>query len=137
MADPEDVCIVLWRVCDLGKRWYAVVAGELENVGWELDDVDVDIATLQRIDTSSSIDRVLVLIDLNHVVELVWAVLVPAEVIKIEPVRLATLASHNSHSRDVATRKLAGQELKWSCAKIFVCTIELGLLPGHEEIDDI
>lgn len=65
-------------------------------MGRILDDVDVDIATFQWIYASASIYRVLVLVNLDDIVQFVWAVLVPAKVIKIEPVRLAALACDNA-----------------------------------------
>ncbi len=48
-----------------------------------LDDADVDVATLEGIYTCTSIDRILVLKDLNDLVLLVRAIAVASQVVHI------------------------------------------------------
>jgi hypothetical protein len=64
-----------------------------------LDDVDIDIAAFEWVYTSTSIYRILILVNLDDIVEFVWAILVSTKVIKIEPVRLAALAGDDSPAR--------------------------------------
>jgi hypothetical protein len=66
MTDAKDVGVHLGAICNFGERGLAIVARKLEHVCWILNDVDVDISTFQRVHASSSIDRVLVLIHLEH-----------------------------------------------------------------------
>ena len=68
-----------------------------------LDDVDIDISTFEWVYASTSIHRILILVNLDDIVEFVWAILVSAKVIKIEPVRLAALAGDNSPARTKAS----------------------------------
>lgn len=101
-----------------------------------LNDVDVDVTATKWHDTGSSVDRVLVLIDLNSGIQSVRSHLITSKVIKIEPVRLSRLAGNDTHSLDVCTAKdVAGQNLKRSGSKILVGTIKLSFLPRHEEVD--
>lgn len=96
MTNTQDISILLWRVGNVIERWYSVVARKFEYMGRVLNYVDVDVAALKRIHTSTSIYRILVLIDLNDFVKLVWAILVPTKIVKIEPIRLAALACDNT-----------------------------------------
>lgn len=68
----------------------------LLTMGLEFDNVDGNVATAQRSNASSSIDRVLILKDLDDSVLFVRRGLVSAQVIKIEPIRLAALARHHT-----------------------------------------
>jgi hypothetical protein len=90
----------------------------------ELDDVDVDIASFERLDSSPGINRVLILVNLKNIVQLVWPGLITTKIVEVEPVGFAALASHNSDALYVAARKLAGQELKWRSTEI--CTSSVG-----------
>jgi hypothetical protein len=56
MTNTENVCILFRRVRHLVEVRNAVVAGELEHMGLILDDVDVDVATFERVDTSTGVN---------------------------------------------------------------------------------
>ena len=118
MADAENICILLRRVSHFVEIRNAVVAGELEHMSLILDNVDIDVATLERVNASTRINGVLVLIDLNDVVELVRSVLVASEVVEVEPVGLTTLSCDNTNALDVSTGELTGKELQRRCAKV-------------------
>ena len=100
-----------------------------------VDDVDVDVATFERIDTGTSVDRVLVLIDLYGSVSFVRSILITSQIVKVKPVRLTTLARHNTNPADVSTRVLAGQDLEWRCPQVLVGPIKLDFFKGHKKID--
>lgn len=78
-----------------------------------LDHIDVNISSLERVYTSASIDRILILFDLNDTVEFVWTILVASKIIKIEPISFTTLASHNAYACDAPTRELTWKYLQW------------------------
>lgn len=153
MANPESVRILLRRISNLVEVWNAVVAGEFEDMSLVLDDVDVDVATLKRVNTSTGVNGVLVLIDLNDVVELVRSILVASEIVEIEPIGLSTLSCHNADALDISAGKLTREDLERRCAEVcvksalnvraerfkitLVSTIELSLLPGHEEVNHV
>ena len=118
MTCAEDIGILLRCVGDLVERCNAAIAGELEDMCLVLDDANVDVATLERIDTRTSIDRVLVLNDLNHLILLVGAITVTSKIVHVQEVRLSTLAGHNTHPSDTTALKLAWQELEWGCSEI-------------------
>ena len=101
----------------------------------KLNDVNIDVAAFKRVNTSTSIDRIFVLRDLDDIVELVWSALIATKIIEIEPVSLAALAGDNTHSLDVATLKLAGKDFERRSAQVLVGTIKLLLLPRHEEVN--
>lgn len=62
--------------------------------------------------------------------------MVTSKIIEVEPVGLARLASDDTHARHIGTFKdVSRQKLKRASTKIFICTIKLSLLPGHEEVD--
>jgi len=136
MADTKDTCVGTGGISNLGERWNTGTAGELEDVSRITDDTDVDVSTFQRIDTCSSINRILVLVYLNNIVQLVWSVLVSSQVIQVQPVGLSTLSSNNTNTFDISAREFAWQKLERTGSEIFVCTIQLRLFPGHEEVDD-
>jgi hypothetical protein len=52
MANTKDVSVVLCRVGDLVEGWDSIVAGELEDMCWVLDHIDVDVAAFEGVDTS-------------------------------------------------------------------------------------
>lgn len=136
MTDTKDTCVGTGGIGNLGERWNTSTAGELEDVSRITDDTDVDVSTFQRIDTCSSINRILVLVYLNNIVQLVWSVLVSSQVIQIQPVGLSTLSSNDTNTFDISAREFAWEELERTGSEIFVCTIQLRLFPGHEEVDD-
>ena len=113
MSYTKSSSIKLWRVCNFGEGWHAVCAGEHKDVRLIVDDVDIDVATFERIDTGTCVDRVLILVDLYGSVAFVWSVLITSQIVKIEPVCLSTLASDNPDAADVSTGILAGQNLEW------------------------
>lgn len=45
-------------------------------MGLMVDNVDVDVATFEWVDTSTYVDRVLVLIDSNGGVAFIWSILI-------------------------------------------------------------
>jgi len=135
MTDTEDVGVLLWGIGDLGERGDSGVTGELEDVGLVLDDVDVDVTTFTRVNTSTGVDRVLVLVHLKDGVELVGTVLVTTHVVEVDPVGLAGFTSDDTDSLDVAAGELTGEDLERGSTEILVGTVELSLLPGHEEVD--
>jgi hypothetical protein len=96
MSNAENISVGCWTVGDLGERWHTRIARELEDMGGVFDDIDVNISTLQRINTSTSVDRVLILICLDDPIEPVWPISVPSHIIQVQPVGLATLASDNT-----------------------------------------
>lgn len=135
MTNTEDVGVLLWGIGDLGERGDSGVTGKLEDVCLVLDDVDVDVTTFTRVNTSTSVDRVLVLVDLKDGVELVGTVLVTTHVVEVDPVGLAGFTSDDTDSLDVAARELTREDLERGCTEILVGTVELSLLPRHEEVD--
>jgi hypothetical protein len=52
MANTKDVSVVLWRVGNLVEGWDSIIAGELEDMCWVLDHIDVDVAAFEGVDTS-------------------------------------------------------------------------------------
>ena len=90
------------------KGWNSVDARELEHSGRVVDDVDVDVPAFQRIHSCTSIDRILILVHLDDIIQLVRPILVPSEIIQVEPVSLSALSSHNSNAFDISARELAG-----------------------------
>jgi hypothetical protein len=92
MSYSKSVCVLVGAVGDFGEGGDTSVARELENMGGILDDcfllalhvkcyskllaIDVNVPALQRINSSASIDRVLVLIYLDNVVELIRPILI-------------------------------------------------------------
>jgi hypothetical protein len=85
-----------------------------------LDDINVDVASFERVDTSTGINRILILIDLNDVIELVGPILVASKIVEVEPVGLAALASDNADARYVSTRKLTRKELQRRRSKVCI-----------------
>ena len=106
MTDTKHISILLGRVGNLVEVRNAIVTRKLEDVSLVLNDIDVDVATLKRVDTSPSVYRVLILVDLDHIVEFVWAILIAAKVVQVEPVGFPTLAGDNTNALDVPTREL-------------------------------
>ena len=92
MADAQPPRIGLISGGDGVEVWGAPLASELEHSCGVVDHVDVDIASLQGIDSSASVHRVFVLIHLDDVVESIGPIPVAAHIIKIQPVCLPTLA---------------------------------------------
>ena len=138
VANAEDIGVVFRRLCDLGKGRLAVVTGELEDIGRVLNNVDVDVASLKRVDTGSSVDGVVVLEDLNNiVVGASSGVSVTTQVIHVKPVGLATLAGDDTNALDISASKLAGKKLKRRGSQILIGTIESLLLPGHEKVNQV
>ena len=82
------------------ERGHTVIAGEFEDMSRVLYDVDIDVAALEWVYASTSIYRILILVNLNDIVEFIWAILVSAQVIKIKPISLAALACDNSPVRN-------------------------------------
>ena len=120
MADTENVCILLRGICHLVEIRDTIIARELEDVSLVLYDVDIDVASFERVDASTSINRVLVLIDLDDIVELVRSILVASEIVKVQPVGLAALSCDYADASDVSTRELTGKELQRRGAKIWL-----------------
>src|SRR5277367_2329547 len=104
-------------------------------MGLIVGNVDVDVATFEWVDTSTYLDRVLILIDPNGNVAFIWSILIASWIVKIEPGGLATLASHNTDSAHVSTRNLAQPVFLWRRAQVFVSAVQLDFLKRHEEVD--
>jgi hypothetical protein len=137
MTDTENVSVLLRGVGDKRElRIAASRATELEDMSLVLDDIDVDVSATERHYTSTSVYRVLVLSDLDSGIQLIWSHLVTSKIVKIQPVRLPTLAGYDTHTSHICTfENICGQELEGTGSKVFVCTIELCLFPGHEKVN--
>ena len=97
MADAQPSRIGLISGGDGIEVWCASLASELEHSCGVVDHVDVDIASLQGIDSSASVHGVFVLIHLDDVVESVRPIPVAAHVIKIQPICLPAFACDHSY----------------------------------------
>ncbi|KAL1839777.1 hypothetical protein VTK73DRAFT_3915 [Phialemonium thermophilum] len=136
VAHAQDVGVAGGAVGHLGEGGHAVgAARELEDVRGVLDDVDVDVAALQRVDAGAGVDRVLVLVHLDDAVALAGPRLVAAQVVQVQPVGLAALAGDDADALDVAARELGGQDLERAGAQVLVGAVQRLLLEGHEEVD--
>ena len=65
----------------------------------------VDIASFARINTCSSVDRVLVLENLGYSIKLICAHLVSPQIVQVENVCLPGFPSDNAHTLDVRASK--------------------------------
>lgn len=101
---------------------------------WVLDHVYVDVTSLKRINTSARIHRILILKRLDDSILVVGTIAITAKIIQIKPIRLSRLARNNTHSLNIAARELTRQNLKRTRSQVFIRTIKLLLLKGHEEI---
>jgi hypothetical protein len=124
-------------VCyDCELRVAIAITTELEYSCLISDDVDVNVAATKRHDTSTCIDRIFVLIHEDNTVQSVEPHLVAAEVVEVQDVGLAGLACNNAHASDIRAGEDVGwEQLEWCCTQIFVGSIQLLLLPWHEEVD--
>jgi hypothetical protein len=137
VADTENPGVSVGSITNLGEAGNTVGARKLEGDGGVLDNVDVDITSLQRVHTSTGIDGVVVLVGLDDGVEVVGAVAVTTHVVEVDPVGLTTLTGNNTNTLVGAAREGIGENLQGAGTQIVVGTVKLLLLERHEEVDNI
>lgn len=102
MPSSKDTRILLRRIRNLCEDGIACrVATEFEHVGLERRDRHIDVASTQGVDAGSSIHRILVLGHLNGSIQSIFAHLVAAKVVRVQPVCLTRLARDHSDASTV------------------------------------
>lgn len=134
MSDTDRLSVLLCSSRNLSHSSVTTgVAAPLEDSSLVVDDVDVDVSA-EGHHARSRVDRVLVLVDEDGIIQSIGTLLVATKVVGIQEVCLAGLACNDTHSAIVGTRESRWKKLKWCRSKIFVCAVELSLLPWHEEV---
>lgn len=107
MSNTQDIGSFLRSIGNLGEgRVAACVAAELEHMRLVLNDVDVNVATVERVDTGSRVHRVLVL-DwlLGSGIKFVDTHLIAAKIVQIQEISLPRLAGDNTQALGIWARK--------------------------------
>jgi hypothetical protein len=138
MAGARNICILVRRIRNLSEDSVSRrIAGELEDMSRILCYADINIPAAQWQHTGSPVDGVLILVDLDDIVFLIWSILISTEVVEIQPVRLARLASDDSDAAMVRTREnIRRKKLERGCAQVVVPTVQLYLFPGHKKVNN-
>lgn len=107
MSNTQDIGSFLRSVGNLGEgRVAACITAEFENMGLVLNDVDVDVASVERVNTGSRVYRVLVLNWLlRNGIEFVDTHLIAAKIVQIQEISLPRLASDNTQALGIWARK--------------------------------